>query len=63
MQATTVYHVVPARSGWALHTHEGETAYADKLTALRQGQEMARASRGQLVIHRDDGSVQAEHSY
>jgi len=63
MQVITVYHVVPAPTGWAVHTVDGETAYADKSTALRLGQELARASRGQLVIHRDDGTVQAEHSY
>ena len=65
MQVTTVFHVVPAQHGWSIHTEDGEgaAAYVDKTTALRLGQELARASHGQLVIHREDGSVQAEHSY
>jgi hypothetical protein len=63
MQATHVVHVLPGPSGWAIHTETGETAFADRTTALRMGQELARSSRGQLVIHREDGTVQAEHSY
>jgi hypothetical protein len=61
-----VYHVTPTDAGWAVRV-EGdgvmENAYCDKGSALRYGQELARQSRGQLVIHRDDGSIQAEHRY
>ena len=61
----SVYHVQPVYSGWAVQV-EGEVAsssYSDKCTALRFGQELARQSHGQLVIHREDGSIQAEHRY
>jgi hypothetical protein len=66
MNATLVYHVSPTCVGWAVRTEEElepENWYADKDTALRYGQELARQSRGQLVIHRQDGSIQAEHWY
>jgi hypothetical protein len=66
MTGNFVYHVTPAYSGWAVQL-EGEgvsgSAYSDKGTALRFGQELARQSHGQLVIHREDGSIQAEHRY
>jgi hypothetical protein len=42
---------------------DSASAYADKGSALRYGQELARQAHGQLVIHREDGSVQAEHRY
>jgi hypothetical protein len=66
MNAVLTYHVAPTSFGWMVRT-EGEieipSAYADKGSALRYGQELARQARGQLVIHREDGSVQAEHRY
>ena len=66
MSGNYVYHVAPMYSGWTVHL-EGEgasgSAYSDKGTALRFGQELARQSHGQLVIHREDGSIQAEHRY
>jgi hypothetical protein len=61
-----IYHVTPAHHGWAVQS-EGHISvssdYADKTTAVRFGQELARQARGQLVIHREDGSVQAAHWY
>jgi hypothetical protein len=61
-----VYHVTPAHHGWAVQS-EGHISvisdYADKTTAVRFGQELAQRARGQLVIHREDGSVQAAHWY
>jgi hypothetical protein len=66
MSGNFVYHVTRAYSGWIVQL-EGEgasgSAYSDKGTALRFGQELARQAHGQLVIHREDGSVQAEHRY
>jgi hypothetical protein len=66
MNPVVVYHVAPTSVGWALRSGEAldpGSAYADKVTAVRQAQELARRSHGQLVIHREDGSIQAEHSY
>jgi len=66
MQAIVVYHVAPAHQGWSVLAEDGSgstSAYAEKSTALRYGLELARASRGQVVIHREDGSIQAEHTY
>lgn len=59
-----VYHVAPTHIGWSVCAEgEAESAYADKGTALRYGQELARQARAQLVVHREDGSIQAEHRY
>jgi hypothetical protein len=61
-----VYHVTPASHGWAVQSEGHNSAasdYADKSTAVRFGQELARQSHGQLVIHREDGSIQAAHWY
>jgi hypothetical protein len=60
-----VYHVTPRYSGWTVQVEgEGDSgSYADKRTALRFGQELARQSHGHLVIHREDGTIQAEHRY
>jgi hypothetical protein len=66
MNGSCVYHVTPSYTGWTVQV-EGESAsgsaWSDKGTALRFGQELARRTHGQLVIHREDGSVQAEHRY
>ena len=66
MSGNFIYHVTPMYTGWAVQL-EGEnasgSAYSDKGTALRFGQELARQSHGHLVIHREDGSIQAEHWY
>lgn len=66
MNGVLIYHVTPNGLGWAVEAEEdGGTlgAFADKGTALRHGQELARQARGQLVVHREDGSIHAEHRY
>ena len=66
MSESAVYHVTPLDSGWGVRL-EGEdvteNAYWDKGSALRFGQELARRARGHLIVHREDGTVQAEHWY
>ena len=65
MVQSAVYHVAPSFGRW---TVEEEGRYpaatcAEKATAVRLAQELARARHALLVVHRDDGSVHAEHHY
>ena len=65
--ATTsaVFHVAPRLGRWTVE-EEGrgaEANCAEKATAVRLAQELARTHHALLVLHRDDGSVHAEHHY
>ncbi len=62
----SVIHVVPERGRWAVReeSHGGSvTTCSEKESAMRLGRELARSRHAALVIHRDDGSVFAEHRY
>ena len=65
MFVATVYHVAPRLGRWLVEQEGGDPAAncADKATAVRLAQELARTRHGLLVLHRDDGSVHAEHHY
>jgi len=66
MNSASIYHVSPIGHGWVVGTEEEAhtaSAYADKSAAIRYGQALAHKARGSLVVHRDDGSIQAEHRY
>ena len=59
------YHVAPKMGRWTVD-QEGEdpsATCADKASAVRLGQELARTKHALLVLHRDDGSIHAEHHY
>lgn len=60
-----IYHVAPRMGGWTVESEGGDAAAtcADKATAVRLAQELARTRHALLVLHRDDGSVHAEHHY
>jgi hypothetical protein len=65
MLHAAVYHVAPRLGRWAV---EEEGSYpaatcSEKATAVRLAQELARSRHALLVVHRDDGSVHAEHHY
>ncbi|MBW3534339.1 MAG: DUF2188 domain-containing protein [Gemmatimonadetes bacterium] len=63
---STTYHVVPERGHWTVQEERDATTVttcAEKESALRVGRELARSRHGALVVHRDDGSVVAEHRY
>lgn len=66
VNAVLIYHVTPSVAGWAVQTDaylDVSSSFADKVSALRHGQELARQAHAQLVVHREDGSIQAEHWY
>jgi hypothetical protein len=65
MMTSAVYHVAPRAGRWMVE-EEGSNPAAtcvEKETAVRLAQELARVRHGLLVLHRDDGSVHAEHHY
>jgi len=63
-----VYHVTPnSKGGWDVQKEGGKrpSAHAAKKTdAVARGKELAKkAPLGQIKIHKQDGSIQAEHTY
>ena len=65
MLGSAIFHVAPRMGRWLVEQEGGDPAAscADKATAVRLAQEMARTRHALLVLHRDDGSVHAEHHY
>ena len=65
MVRPAIYHVAPRLGRWSVEEEVGSPAATcvEKDTALRLGMELARVRRAQLVVHREDGSVHAEHTY
>lgn len=65
MVHSAVYHVAPSMGRWTVEQEGGDPAAtcADKASAVRLAQELARTRHGLLVLHRDDGSIHAEHRY
>ena len=65
MAVATVYHVAPHLGGWTVEEEGRDPAAtcSEKASAVRLAQELARARRALLVLHRDDGSIHAEHHY
>jgi hypothetical protein len=60
-----IYHVTPHMGRWMVEEEGGAPAATcvGKDTALRLGKELARVRHAHLVVHREDGSVHAEHTY
>jgi hypothetical protein len=60
-----ISHVAPFQGRWTVEEEGGLPAAtcAEKDTALRLGKELARTRHAHLVVHREDGSVHAEHTY
>lgn len=44
-------------------TTEPESVHSDRCSAIAAGRELAKGERGQLVIHKSDGSIQRECTY
>ena len=65
MVCSAIYHVAPRMGGWTVEKEGGDPAAtcADKAIAVRLAQELARTRHALLVLHRDDGSIHAEHHY
>ena len=65
MVSSAVYHVAPRSGCWTVEEEGCDPAAtcAEKASAVRLAQELARSRHALLVVHRDDGSVHAEHRY
>lgn len=66
MIRSSIYHVTAAGRIWGVKREDDDLSFTpapDKDSAVRYGRELARAAHGRLVIHREDGSVHAEHGY
>jgi hypothetical protein len=58
-------HVVPQKNDWAIKVGGRTVSTHDtKADAVDQGKDIAKsAPLGQIVIHKQDGSIQTEHTY
>lgn len=67
MSKRTVYHVVPGDGEWKVERVGGERAsgvFGNKSDAVDRARELAKNSTpGQIVIHKQDGTIQTEHTY
>ena len=59
----SVYHVASRLGRWTLEEEGRAPICAEKDTALRLGKELARVRCAHVVVHREDGSIHAEHTY
>lgn len=59
------YHVVPHNNGWAIKRgREVVETHLTKAEAVQRGMELGRSHvKGQLVIHKKDGTIQEERTY
>lgn len=63
-----IYHVTPNKEGgWNVKGQRASRAsstHESKADAVDRGRELAKSqSLGQLVIHKQDGTIQTEHTY
>lgn len=61
------YHVVPGDDGWKVNKQGGQRASATagtKAEAVQKAKDLAKAQPlGQVIIHKEDGTIQTEHTY
>lgn len=62
-----IYHVTPDGADWKVKERGAERAVKileDKSDAIQLAKDLARsAGLGQVIIHRNDGQIQTEHTY
>jgi hypothetical protein len=68
MPRRTVVHVTPNKreGGWDVKKERGGTTehFETKVPAVKEAKEIAKdAPLGQVKIHKEDGTIQTEHSY
>jgi uncharacterized protein YdaT len=59
-------HVVPHSSGWAIkaeHADRASFVFETKSEALEKGRAIASNQKTQLVIHRQDGTIEKQQNY
>jgi uncharacterized protein YdaT len=60
------HHVVPHDNGWAVRREGSERASSvtrTKEQAVEQARDIAQRERGEVIIHRENGTIQEERSY
>lgn len=65
MTKRSKFHVVPSDKGWKV-TKDGKTVseHRKKEPAVERGRDEAKDSgKSQLIIHKQDGTIQTEHTY
>lgn len=68
MGSRKTYHVVPdSTGGWKVQGENAKRAVANydtKQLAVERAKELAKAQpEGKVVIHKQDGKIQTEHTY
>jgi hypothetical protein len=68
MAGRVVYHVVSdGDSGWkvkANHASRASSTHTNKVDAVAHARDLAKNQPlGQVVIHKQDGTIQTEHTY
>jgi hypothetical protein len=68
MDERVVYHVQPvATGGWRVEREQASRAsstHPTKAAAVERAKELAKSHPlGQVIIHRQDGTLQTEHTY
>jgi len=61
-----IYHVVHERGRWAVegeHSKRSSSRHDTKDQAVERGRELARSRKGQLKIHKMDGTLETEYTY
>ena len=62
-----VYHVVHnPKGGWRVEGASAKRAsswHHTKDAAVERGRELAKARKGQLIIHKEDGKIETEYTY
>ncbi len=59
-------HVVPRSDGWAVRRSGAERAsrvFANQADAVSHARNLAKEARGELYIHRRDGTIRERSSY
>jgi len=59
-------HVVPREDGWAVKREGASRAsktFSTQADAIKYGREQAKSSKGELFIHKRDGTIRDRSSY
>jgi uncharacterized protein YdaT len=60
------HHVVPHENGWAVRREGAErasTVTRTKEQAIDHARDIAQRERGEVIIHRENGTIQEERTY
>ena len=60
------HHIVPHENGWAVRREGAErasTVTRTKEQAFEQARDIGQRERGEVIIHRENGTIQEERSY